>query len=162
MGHPAYQKTEYTIELDEDDLELCDSGVRPASRAALRQTLPDEMARGKELARFSVGEAAARLPYGHGGAIEIGLVESDDGRCPAPRRMLIQVWPRIEREGRYIAGREARFLLGPARRGGLFDHIATAHVVLVKIHEDRLLGAFELDLDRALLHGTFCARLLGR
>jgi hypothetical protein len=149
MNYAVYPKREVTIDLEASDVELCDSGVRPIAFELPSATL----------ARFEVSVAGARLPTGPGGAIDIGLVEVAGASVAVRRRILIRVWLRAETEGQYAVGSGALFMLGEARRAAPLDEVAEGRVMIVKVHPDRVMGAFELDLEGTLLHGTFCARV---
>jgi len=155
MDYAVYPKAEVTIDLDADEVELYDSGIRPIA-GALDPALSEGAESARALSHFEVGDAAARLPTTIGGAIDIGLVESRGGH--ARRRILIRVWPAAEIESRYAVGSGALFMLGPAHRGAALEQVDGGRVVIVKLHEDRVLGAFELDLGDTVVHGTFSAR----
>jgi hypothetical protein len=152
MDYAVYPKREVTIDLEVDDVEIDESGVH---------TIPIELQRPSH-SRFEIGDAGARLPSSGGGTIDIGLVEIEGAPGEARRRILIRVWPRDEAVGHYAAGTGAIFMLGEARHGDALEEIADGRVLIVKVDGDQVMGAFELELDLGLLHGTFCAPLVDR
>jgi hypothetical protein len=155
MDEAFFPHAEVTINLDGDEVELFDSGIRPIV-AALAPASEGTLG-GRALSHFDVGDAAARLPSGEGGAVDIGLVETR--ASAARRRILIRVWLRASPEGQYGVGEGALFMLGPARQDAALAYVDDGRVAIVKVYGDRVLGAFELELDGTLVHGTFTARL---
>ena len=144
----------------DDDADVTQSGPRFAVREPL-PTLPEAHAPRRTVGRFSVLDAAARLPRTLREPIEIGVVENDDVPSGAPRRVLIHAWPNSTAgwERRYAVGADARCWIGPSRRGGTLEPVRGGHIVVVRVFEDRLIGAFEIELQRAMVHGTFYAQI---
>lgn len=162
-------------DLYEVDCEVTQSGQRLPSefaredsvRLAVREpfpTLPEGAALPRTVGRFSVEDAAARLPKTARDPIEVGVVEREDVASGAPRRVLIHAWP--GRNGpwdrRYVIGSDARVWIGPLKCGGALEPVTGGRLIIVRRYRGRLLGAFELELLGAMVHGTFSALIRSR
>jgi len=160
MRYAVARKKDPAMGLDESDIDVTQSGSRPTVREPL-PTIPEAHAPRRAVGRFAVLDAAARLPRTLREPIELGILEDGDVPSGAPRRLLIHAWPGSASgwERRYAVGADTRAWIGPSRRAGTLEPVRGGRLSIIRVLEDSVIGAFELDLDKAMVHGTFFARI---